>query len=240
MKVFLFNHTIDITGANEIQFMDDHERSTLQQTEVGGLIAKAYELQADDRDEEASLIWVKVAEDIWPVLDSVIEGLKLDHKPTEDKVDRSYEKEYDLNDVLSDIDSGLVYARKHEERLEFNRRILDTFDTSKERFQYLGAKQGIAESLNALGRYEECDAFLDEWKAENRDEVYPDVVRLICLAARKKLDEAEALADRMMEVETFNAPGEDVIVLFELIIQIYREAGRMDKVAEAEARIKLG
>jgi len=43
-----------------------------------------------------------------------------------------------------------------------------------------------------------------------------------------------------MEVETFNAPGEDVIVLFELIIQIYREAGRMDKVAEAEARIKLG
>ena len=220
--------------------MDDHERSKIQETEVSGLIARAYQLLEEDRDAEAAEVWARVAEDIWPMLDSVILGLHLSHKPTEDKVDRSYDKEYDLNSVLADIDTGLVYAKRYEERLVFNQRILDTFDTSRERYQYLSAKQGIAESLNALGRYDECDAYLDAWKSENAEEVYPDVVRIICLLARNRKEEAKKLADYYMEKEEFNAPSEDVILLFELISQVYRELGDEKGVEKAQERVQHG
>lgn len=220
--------------------MDDHERSTIQETEVSGLIAKAYALQEEDRDAEAAEVWVKAAEEIWPVVDSVIAKLNLDHKPSEDKVDRSYDKEYDLNDVLADIDTGLVAAKRYEERLAFNQRILDTFDTSKERYQYLSAKQGVAESLNALGRHAECDAYLDAWKNENAEEVYPDVVRIICLLARNEKEAAKQLADAYMAKEEFNAPSEDVILLFELISQVYQEIGDKAGVEKAQERVQHG
>ena len=220
--------------------MDDHERSTIHQTELSGLIARAYELQEEDQDAEAAEVWVKVAEEIWPVVDSVIAGLHLNRKPTEDKVDRSYDKEYDLNNVLADIDTGLVTAGRFDERLAFNQRILDTFDTSKERYQYLSAKQGVAESLNSLGRFAECDAYIDAWKKENAEEVYPDVVRIICLLARNQKDEAKRMADFYMQKEEFNAPSEDVILLFELISQVYREIGDEKGVEQAQERVQHG
>ncbi len=220
--------------------MDDHERSTKQETEVSGLIARAYELLEEDKDAEAAEVWTRAAEEIWPMLDGVIQRLHLSHKPTEDKVDRSYDKAYDLNSVLSDIDTGLVFAKRYEERLAFNQRILDTFDTSRERYQYLSAKQGIAESLNALGRHKECDAYLDAWKKENEEEVYPDVVRIICLLARNEKEEARKLADFYMEKEEFNAPSEDVILLFELISQVYREVGDEKAVEKAQERVRHG
>lgn len=173
-------------------------------------------------------------------MDSVIAGLHLNRKPTEDKVDRSYDKEYDLNNVLADIDTGLVTARRYEERLAFNQRILETFDTSKERYQYLSAKQGVAESLNSLGRFAECDAYIDAWKKENAEEVYPDVVRIICLLARNQKDEAKRMADFYMQKEEFNAPSEDVILLFELISQVYREIGDEKGVEQAQERVQHG
>ena len=217
--------------------MDDHERSAIHQTELSGLIARAYALQEEDKDEEAAEVWAKAGEEIWPVIDSVIAGLHLSRKPTEDKVDRSYDKEYDLNDVLADIDTALVFAKRYEERLAFNQRILDTFDTSKERYQYLSAKQGIAESLNALGRYPECDAYIDAWKKENLEEVYPDVVRIICLLARNEKEEARKLADAYMARMVIDAPMEDVILLYELISQVYQEVKDEEGFKKARERL---
>ncbi len=219
---------------------DDHDRSKLleRQTAVSGLIEKAYALMQDDKDEEAVEIWVDIAEDIWPVIDGVIENLGLDRKPTEDKVDRSYEKPYDLNDVLSDADVTLAYAKKNEERLAFNRRLLDTFDTSEERNQYFSSKQAIAESLNGLGRYEECDAVLKEWKEENTNEVYPDFVRLRCLYDRKADPEKlKKLADAFMAIEEYDAPYEDVMMLYEMIALIYADLGETELQQKAEQRM---
>ena len=219
---------------------DDHERSKLleKQTAVSGLIEKAYDLMREDKDEEAAEIWVDIAEDIWPVIDGVIETLGKDKKPTEDKVDRSYDKPYDLNDVLSDADVTLAYAKKYEERLAFNQRMLATFDMSSERNQYFSCQQAIAESLNGLGRYDECDAHLKDWKHENEKEVYPDFVRLRCLYERKadsaKLKE---LADSYMAIEEIDAPHEDVMMLYEMIALIYADLGESELQQEAEERM---
>ena len=93
---------------------DDHERSRVldRQIALSGLIEKAYELTGDDKDEEALDLWLDIAKDIWTVIDDVIASLGRDKKPTEDKVDRSYDKSYDLNDVLSDVDVTLANAKK--------------------------------------------------------------------------------------------------------------------------------
>lgn len=158
--------------------------------------------------------------------------------PTEDKVDRSYDKPYDLNDVLSDADVTLAYAKKHEERLAFNRRLLATFDMSSERNQYFSAQQAIAESLNGLGRYDECDEHLKAWKHENDKEVYPDFVRLRCLYERKA-DSAKLkkLADSYMAIEEIDAPHEDVMMLYEIIALIYADLGEPELQQEAEERM---
>ena len=219
---------------------DDHERSKLleKQTAVSGLIEKAYSLMSEDRDEEAVDVWVEISEDIWPVIDGVIETLGLDKKPTEDKVDRSYDKEYDLNDVLSDADVSLAFAKKYEERLAFNRRLLATFDMSSERNQYFSAQQAIAESLNGLGRYEECDEGLKQWKHENEKEVYPDFVRLRCLYERKQNpEELKELADSYMAIKEIDAPHEDVMMLYEMIALIYGDLGEEELRKEAEERM---
>ena len=73
---------------------DDHERSIGEkQILLGSKIKQAYELMGDDKDEEAADLWAEIAEEIWPVIDGVIAELGMDKKPTEDKVDRSYDKE---------------------------------------------------------------------------------------------------------------------------------------------------
>ena len=218
---------------------DDHERSSLQkQIVLDGKIKLAYELMADDKDEEAADVWTEIAVEIWPVIDDVAAELNSDKKPTEDKIDRSYEKEYDLNSVLADADVALANARKHEERLAFNRRLLATFDTTKEDYQYNGAKQAIAESLNGLGRYEECDAFLKSWKEEDPDEAYPDFVSLRCMYERKA-DPAvlKELCDRYMEKNDFKGPSEDVRSIFEMIAIIYGELGEEELQKKAEERM---
>ena len=219
---------------------DDHERSKLldQQTALSGLIQKAYALMSEDKDEEAAEVWADIAEDIWPVIDGVIKTLGLNKKPTEDKVDRSYDKPYDLNDVLSDADVALAYAKKYEERLAFNRRLLDAFDTSGERNQYFSAKQAIAESLNGLGRYGECDQFLNDWKSENIKEVYPDFVKLRCLYDRRPDNQRmKSLADSYMVIEEIDAPHEDVMMLYEMVALIYADLGEKELQAEAEERM---
>ena len=219
---------------------DDHERSRVldRQIALSGLIEKAYELTGDDKDEEALDLWLDIAKDIWTVIDDVIASLDKDKKPTEDKVDRSYDKSYDLNDVLSDVDVTLANAKKYEERLAFNRRLLDTFDMSSERNQYFSAKQAIAESLNGLGRYEECDEGLKDWKHENDEEVYPDFVRLRCLYERKADNEKlKELADSYMAREEIDAPHEDVMMLYEMIALIYAELGETELQQEAEERM---
>ena len=219
---------------------DDHERSRVldRQIALSGLIEKAYELTGDDKDEEALDLWLDIAKDIWTVIDDVIASLDKDKKPTEDKVDRSYDKSYDLNDVLSDVDVTLANAKKYEERLAFNRRLLDTFDMSSERNQYFSAKQAIAESLNGLERYEECDEGLKDWKHENDEEVYPDFVRLRCLYERKADNEKlKELADSYMAREEIDAPHEDVMMLYEMIALIYAELGETELQQEAEERM---
>ena len=77
-------------------------------------------------------------------------------------------------------------------------------------------------------------------KKENAEEVYPDVVRIICLLARNQKDEAKRLADFYMQKEEFNAPSEDVILLFELISQVYREIGDEKGVEQAQERVQHG
>ncbi len=219
---------------------DDHERSRVldRQIALSGLIEKAYELTGDDKEEEALDLWLDIAKDIWAVIDDVIASLGKDKKPTEDKVDRSYDKSYDLNDVLSDVDVTLANAKKYEERLAFNRRLLDTFDMSSERNQYFSAKQAIAESLNGLGRFEECDEGLKDWKHENDEEVYPDFVRLRCLYERKADNEKlKELADSYMAREEIDAPHEDVMMLYEMIALIYAELGETELQQEAEERM---
>ena len=220
---------------------DDHERSSVteqQRAAVSDLIEKAYSLMSEDRDEEANEVWAEVAVEIWPVIDGVIASLGMDGKPTEDKVDRSYEKDYDLNDVLADADVALADAKKYEERLAFNRRLLDTFDMTSERNQYFSARQAIAESLNGLGRYEECDAGLKRWKYENETEVYPDFVWLRCARDRKQNpEELKALADSYMAKEKIDAPHEDVMMLYEMIALIYADLGEEKLRKEAEARM---
>ncbi|MBR2675323.1 MAG: hypothetical protein IKE28_00235 [Solobacterium sp.] len=218
---------------------DDHERSIGEkQILISGKIKQVYELMGDDKEEEAADLWVEIAEEIWPVIDGVIAELKMDKKPTEDKVDRSYDKEYDLNSVLADADVALAYSNRNEERLRFNRRLLATFDTSKEDYQYSSAKQAIAESLNGLGRYEECDAFLKEWKEEDPDEVYSDFVGLRCLYERKQdPEQLKKLCDFYMERKEFNAPSEDVRSLYEMIAIIYGELGEEELQKKAEERM---
>ena len=218
---------------------DDHERSIGEkQILLGGKIQQAYELMGDDKDEEAADLWAEIAEEIWPVIDGVIAELRMDKKPTEDKVDRSYDKEYDLNNVLADVDMALANSGRNEERLRFNRRLLETFDTSKEDYQYSSAKQAIAESLNGLGRYEECDAFLKEWKEEDPDDVYTDFVGLRCLYERKQDPERlKKLCDLYMERTNFNAPSEDVRSLYEMIAIIYGELGEEKLQKKAEERM---
>lgn len=217
---------------------DDHERSRLKkETAISGLVEKVYDLMAEDRDEEATEVWVEIAEHIWPLIDDVIAGLSLDKKPTEDKVDRSYDKPYDLNSVLADADVALAYGKKHEERLAFSRRFLDTFDVSKERYQDISARQAIAESLNGLERYEECDRFLKQWKEENPAEVYPDFVYLRCLCDRKDLEKARQLADKYMTVDEFDAPMEDVRMLYEMASLIYGELGEEELRQKAEEKM---
>ena len=218
---------------------DDHERSSLdRQTAVSGKIGKAYELQAEDKKEEAAELWAEIAVEIWPVIDDVIVGLKLDRKPSEDKVDRSYDKPYDLNSVLADADVALADAKKYEERLSFNRRILLTFNTDREDYQYNGAKQAIAESLNGLGRYEACDEFLKDWKDEDPNDFYVDFVALRCQYERKEEpSRLKALCDRYMEKKEFNAPIEDVRSIFEMISIIYGELGETELQKEAEERM---
>ncbi|MBQ9328025.1 MAG: hypothetical protein IJ225_05770 [Solobacterium sp.] len=219
---------------------DDHERSKLldRQTALSGLIENVYELMGEDKEGEAAEVWAEIAEDIWPVIDGVVTELNLDKKPTEDKIDRSYDKPYELNSVLADADVALAYSGQNEARLELNRRILDTFDTSSERYQYFSAKQAVAESLNGLGRYEECDSFLKEWKQENESEVYPDFVRLRCLYDRKQdNDEVKALADAYMAKKEIDAPHEDVMMLYEMIALIYGELGESELKHEAVERM---
>ena len=42
---------------------DDHERSRLKkETAISGLVEKVYDLMAEDRDEEATEVWVEIAE----------------------------------------------------------------------------------------------------------------------------------------------------------------------------------
>ena len=240
LKLKRFTHTIVKYRSNrKLHMSDDHERSSLdKQTALSGKIEAAYELMADDKDDEAAELWTEIAEDIWPVIDEVIAGLGLDKKPTADKVDRSYDKPYDLNGVLTDADIALAYAKKNEERLAFNRRFLATFDTTKEDYQYNSAKQAIAESLNRLGRYEECDAFLKSWKEEDPDEAYPDFVGLRCLYERKA-DPArlKELCDTYMEKKDFKGPSEDVRSIFEMIAIIYGELGEEELQKKAEARM---
>ena len=218
---------------------DDHERSIGEkQILLGSKIKQVYELMGDDKDEEAADLWAEIAEEIWPVIDGVIAELGMDKKPTEDKVDRSYDKEYDLNNVLADADMALANSGRNEERLRFNRRLLETFDTSKEDYQYSSAKQAIAESLNGLGRYEECDAFLKEWKEEDPDEVYSDFVGLRCLHERKQDSEKlKKLCDLYMGRKNFNAPSEDVRSLYEMIAIIYGELGEEELQKKAEERM---
>jgi tetratricopeptide (TPR) repeat protein len=218
---------------------DDHERSIGEkQILLGSKIKQAYELMGDDKDEEAADLWAEIAEEIWPVIDGVIAELGMDKKPTEDKVDRSYDKEYDLNNVLADADMALANSGRNEERLRFNRRLLETFDTSKEDYQYSSAKQAIAESLNGLGRYEECDAFLKEWKEEDPDEVYSDFVGLRCMYERKQDPEKlKKLCDLYMGRKNFNAPSEDVRSLYEMIAIIYGELGEEELQKKAEERM---
>lgn len=218
---------------------DDHERSIGEkQILLGSKIKQAYELMGDDKDEEAADLWAEIAEEIWPVIDGVIAELGMDKKPTEDKVDRSYDKEYDLNNVLADADMALANSGRNEERLRFNRRLLETFDTSKEDYQYSSAKQAIAESLNGLGRYEECDAFLKDWKEEDPDEVYSDFVGLRCLYERKQDPEKlKKLCDLYMGRKNFNAPSEDVRSLYEMIAIIYGELGEEELQKKAEERM---
>lgn len=218
---------------------DDHERSIGEkQILLGSKIKQAYELMGDDKDEEAADLWAEIAEEIWPVIDGVIAELGMDKKPTEDKVDRSYDKEYDLNNVLADADMALANSGRNEERLRFNRRLLETFDTSKEDYQYSSAKQAIAESLNGLGRYEECDAFLKDWKEEDPDEVYSDFVGLRCMHERKQDPEKlKKLCDLYMGRKNFNAPSEDVRSLYEMIAIIYGELGEEELQKKAEERM---
>ena len=218
---------------------DDHERSIGEkQILLGSKIKQAYELMGDDKDEEAADLWGEIAEEIWPVIDGVIAELGMDKKPTEDKVDRSYDKEYDLNNVLADADMALANSGRNEERLRFNRRLLETFDTSKEDYQYSSAKQAIAESLNGLGRYEECDAFLKDWKEEDPDEVYSDFVGLRCMYERKQDPEKlKKLCDLYMGRKNFNAPSEDVRSLYEMIAIIYGELGEEELQKKAEERM---
>lgn len=218
---------------------DDHERSIGEkQILLGSKIKQAYELMGDDKDEEAADLWAEIAEEIWPVIDGVIAELGMDKKPTEDKVDRSYDKEYDLNNVLADADMALANSGRNEERLRFNRRLLETFDTSKEDYQYSSAKQAIAESLNGLGRYEECDAFLKDWKEEDPDEVYSDFVGLRCMYERKQDPEKlKKLCDLYMGRKNFNAPSEDVRSLYEMIAIIYGELGEEELQKKAEERM---
>ena len=218
---------------------DDHERSIGEkQILLGSKIKQVYELMGDDKDEEAADLWAEIVEEIWPVIDGVIAELGMDKKPTEDKVDRSYDKEYDLNNVLADADMALANSGRNEERLRFNRRLLETFDTSKEDYQYSSAKQAIAESLNGLGRYEECDAFLKEWKEEDPDEVYSDFVGLRCLHERKQDSEKlKKLCDLYMGRKNFNAPSEDVRSLYEMIAIIYGELGEEELQKKAEERM---
>ncbi len=222
---------------------DDHERSIGEkQILLGGKIKQVYELMGEDKEEEATDLWAEIAEEIWPVIDAVIAELGMDKKPTEDKVDRSYEKDYDLNSVLADADVALAYGKKNEERLRFNRRLLSTFDTSKEDYQYSSAKQAIAESLNGLGRYVECDDFLRDWKDEDPDEVYSDFVGLRCLYERKQDPERlKKLCDFYMNRKEFhNAPSEDVRSLFEMIAIIYGELGEEELQKQAEERMMNG
>ena len=98
--------------------------------------------------------------------------------------------------------------------------------------------QAIAESLNGLGRYDECDEHLKVWKHENDREVYPDFVRLRCLYERKadpaKLKE---LADSYMAVEEIDAPHEDVMMLYEMISLIYADLGETELARKAEERM---
>ena len=218
---------------------DDHERSRIlaKQTEVSGLIEKVYE-QMKDEDPEAPETWAEIANQIWPMIDGIIEDLGLDHKPTEDKVDRSFDKPYDLNDVLADADVALAFAKKHEDRLAFNRHILETFDMTNERNQYFSARQAIAESLNGLKRYEECDTWLKSWKKENEKEVYPDFVMLKCLAEREGCEERmRQFADSYMAKKEIDAPSEDVMMLYEMIALIYERLGETALQKEAEERM---
>ena len=87
-------------------------------------------------------------------------------------------------------------------------------------------------------KFEECDDFLKEWKAENPHEVYPDFVRLRCLYDRKEsLEIAKEIADGYMAVEEFDAPFEDVRMLYEMMALIYGELGEEELRKEAAEKM---
>lgn len=126
-----------------------------------------------------------------------------------------------------DFDTALMESDMQSERLDFNRYVLtisDYMDQSNTRLN-------VAESLAALGRYEEAESMLSKWLDEDPLWSFGWTCWANILLDNEKKDKAFEIIERGMETLENSTKDVDLQFFYPNAEEVYRRLGKAERVA---------
>ena len=129
----------------------------------------------------------------------------------------------EINNVLMDADILLLNAGMYEERLSLCEDLLGFFNWKDDPAGEAGLRAFIGESLERLGRKEECDSYFQTLLRDNPENVEYLNMYLNCLCERKAYEEAKELLEQHLTLEM--DVTEENSILFWRAEEIYESLG---------------
>lgn len=139
-------------------------------------------------------------------------------------LDEATDYEYNLVEWLYDMEMELWNAKEYEKRLLFCQTVLDIFD-----WQYDdkgGYMTAVAESLYALNRKEEGEAWLNKWLEEEPHNMEAVNAKCICLEMEGKEEEAYVLLEQEIGEQDCTLEND---LLFAKICGLSEKLGKADR-----------
>jgi len=188
----------------------------MNKDEILQSIKNGYKEFSSGRTREATDIWLPAWKDAQNLL---MQGNKKTEKEILDLFGEIF-----LN-WFFDLDIALMESDMHTERLDFNRYVLtisDYMDRDNPRLN-------VAESLAALGRYEEAESMLSKWLDEEPLWSFGWTCWANILLDNKRKDKALEIIERGMKALEYSAKDADLQFFYQNAEAVYKRLGKAER-----------